>query len=65
MRLKGIFITLEPQKGASIRAVCDSAKELSEFLKEEVKFEFNGVPLTTHNMSINDMVEKYCTHFRS
>ena len=62
--LKGVLITLEPQKGASIRAVCDSAKELSEFLKQEFKFQFNGVPLTTLNMSINEMVEKYTTHFR-
>lgn len=62
--LKGIFVKLEPQKGANIQTVCDSAKELCEFLKQDVEFEFNGVPLTTRNLSINEMVEKYSTHFR-
>lgn len=34
-------------------------KELSEFLKQDIYFEFNDVPISTLNKSINEMVESY------
>jgi hypothetical protein len=57
-----LSITVEPCKGANIRAACDNAKELSELIKREITFTFNGVIVTTAGWSINEMVERYMTH---
>ena len=43
----GITVKIEVKKGASIQNACDSAKVLSEYLKEEIEFTFNGVKITT------------------
>jgi len=56
-----ISVKITPIKGRSIEKVCGDVKELSEFLKSEIVFEFNGVPITTENKSINEMVLSYST----
>ena len=48
-----------PVKGSDIQTVCGEVKELSEFLKQDIYFEFNGVSISTLNKSINEMVESY------
>jgi len=59
--MRNINIKIEPKRGKSIDQACGDAKELSEFIKEEVEFEFNGVFVTTENHSIDDMIRIYRT----
>lgn len=57
--MKGLIVTITPQRNTDIRTACESAKELSEFIKTDIEFEFNGVRITTKNMSINEMIDSY------
>jgi hypothetical protein len=59
--MNGLLIKVDAAKGAYIGTVCNSAKELSEFIKEDVEFEFNGVRVTTKNQSIQEMITSYAT----
>lgn len=54
-----IEVKVIPVKGSDIQKVCGEVKELSEFLKQDIYFEFNGVSISTLNKSINEMVESY------
>lgn len=54
-----IEVKIIPVKGSDIRKVCEEVKELSDFLEQDIYFEFNGVPISTENKSINEMVESY------
>ena len=59
--MEHIKIEIKPKSGKSIDQVCGDVKELSEFMKEELDFKFNGVYVTTDNHSINDMIRIYRT----
>jgi hypothetical protein len=60
--MQSISITVTPKSGKTIQEVCGDVKELSELLKEEITFNFNGILLTAHdNISINEMVQNYST----
>lgn len=54
-----IEVKVIPVNGSDIQKVCGEVKELSEFLKQDIYFKFNGVPISTLNKSINEMVESY------
>lgn len=54
-----IAVEISIPKGTSIERACGEVKELSEFLNEDLHFKFNGVTLTTKNMSIVEMVKSY------
>jgi hypothetical protein len=57
--MNNIEVKITPVKGSDIQKVCGEVKELSEFLKQDIYFEFNGVSISTLNKSINEMVESY------
>lgn len=57
--MRNIEVKVTPIRGSDIQKVCGEVKELSEFLKQDIYFEFNGVPISTLNKSINEMVESY------
>ena len=54
-----INISITPRRGTSISDVCYDVKILSEHIKEEISFEFNGVNITTENKSITEMIQSY------
>lgn len=54
-----IKVEVSIPKGITIERACGEVKELSEFLKEELYFKFNGVPITTNGKSILEMVKSY------
>jgi len=54
-----IHVEVSVPKGTSIERACGEVKELSEFLNEDLYFKFNGVTMTTKNMSITEMVKSY------
>lgn len=56
-----IEVKVEAPKGMSIQMACDEVKGLSEFLGQDLTFEFNEVPITTKNKSIKEMIESYMT----
>lgn len=56
---KTLNITVDICKGAHITTACSEVKELSELLKQDFTFDFNGVKITTENKSINEMVNSY------
>lgn len=57
--MKGLVVSVAPQNGANINTVCGSAKELSELIKQDLDFYFNGVRITTKNQSIQEMINSY------
>lgn len=57
--MNGVEVSIRVLKGTSIQTACDSAKEISERVGQIIVFEFNNVKITTHNMSINEMVASY------
>lgn len=59
MRYPNIDIIVKPNYKATITDVCNEIKMLSEHLRKEISFTFNGVELTTNNCSIHDMIQKY------
>ena len=57
--MKGLVVSVDPQNGTNIQTACGSAKELSELIKQDLDFYFNGVRITTKNQSIQEMVNSY------
>lgn len=58
---ENLLLDIKPMTGAKIGEVCSDAKALSEVIDAKIEFVFNGVLLSTENMSINEMVDKYET----
>lgn len=59
--MRYLKVEVTPHTGTKIEQACSEAKELSEFIKQEVTFLFNGVSISTYDKSINDMVDSYLT----
>ena len=60
VKAKYIEIEIKPIKGKDFKDVCGEIKELGEYLKTDITFEFNGVKINT-SLSINEMVKRYNT----
>lgn len=59
MRTFQIEVSVVVPKNTTIERACGEVKELSEFLKEDIDFKFNGVNISTANKTINEMVKSY------
>ena len=62
--MNSFTLEIHIRPGTKVAEACNDVKLLSEFMKEELCFYFNGVLISTEDSSIDDMVDNYVTQQR-
>ena len=55
--MNSFTLEIHIRPGTKVAEACNDVKLLSEFMKEELCFYFNGVLISTEDSSIDDMVD--------